>query len=69
MTKIKKTIKKIINTITSDKRLFNIFYFKTKNRKYKVQELLRYVLDILKYGLPYRYYINNIYMDYPIDIT
>ena len=48
MTKIKRSIRKIIKTITSDKKLFDIFYFKTKNRKYKVRELLRYILDLLK---------------------
>ena len=56
MTKIKKTIKNIISTITNNKKLFNIFYFKTNNRKYSIKQLLKCVLNILKYGLPYRYY-------------
>ena len=51
MSKYKKTIKNIIKTINNNPKLKIIFYFKTKNRKYTVKQLLNAVLLILKSGV------------------
>ena len=56
MSKYKKTIKNIIKTINNNPKLKLIFYFKTKNRKYTVKQLLKAVLLILKSGVSYRLY-------------
>jgi len=54
MTKVKKIIKGIVRTINDDTYLKSIFYYKTKNRKYTVQYLLKHVIFILKSGISYR---------------
>ena len=54
MSKSKKIIKQIIKTINDNTYLKSIFYRKTKNRKYQIKYLLKYVLYILKSGISYR---------------
>ena len=66
MTKVKRIIKGIVRTINDDTYLKSIFYYspsgvyvpkgdyKTKNRKYTVQYLLKHVIFILKSGISYR---------------
>jgi hypothetical protein len=54
MTKVKKTLKKIIKTIIDNPKLKEIFYFKTANRKYPIKQLLTHILFILKSGISYR---------------
>ena len=65
MSKYKKTIKNIIKTINNNLKLKKIFYFKTKNIKYTLKQLLNAVLFtfgsnnmllILKSGISYRLY-------------
>ena len=54
MTKVKRIIKGIVKTINDNTYLKSIFYYKTKNRKYTVQYLLKHVIFILKSGISYR---------------
>ena len=47
----KKTFVKIIH---NDPKLYEKFYNKTKNRKYKIKELCNYIYLILKTGMSFR---------------
>ena len=62
----KNTIFVIIKHIKSSPTLFKLFYSKTKNRKFKVEDLLMCILKLLKNGnsfreAPYMFKYSNIY--------
>jgi hypothetical protein len=52
--KKKNFIKNIIKIIHNDPKLYEKFYNKTKNRKYKIKDLCYYIYLILKTGISFR---------------